>query len=337
MSLWRYTLRRLVLLVPVLFGISLVTFILTHVLPSNPVYALVGRFANQQLVNATISRYGLDQPLPLQYGRYMGNLLHGDLGTSIQTGRPVSDELATRLPATLELTTLALILAIALAVLLGTAGALQHGGPADGVIRVVGLIGNSLPEFWLGLLLIFVFYYKLGWAPGPIGRIGSNVEPPKTVTGFYLIDAALRGNLTGFGSAAGQLALPVITLALVVMAPILRMVRANMLEVISSPYIRCADAHGLNRRRLVFGYALKNALLPVITLVAIIYGYLLGGDVLVEKVFSWPGLGLWAAQAILAQDYPSVQALVLVTACFYVVVYLAADLLLAVVDPRIRY
>ena len=337
MSLWRYTLRRVVLLVPVLFGITLVAFALTHIVPRNPVYALVGAFADQKLVAETVKRYGLDQPLYIQYGRYLVQLLHGDLGTSIQTGRPVWDEISYRLPATLELTTLALLLAIILAVFLGTVAALRRGRTVDHLARLFALVGNSLPEFWLGLIFVFCFYYWLAWAPPPIGRIASDVQPPATITHFYLIDALLGGRWDAWRSAAAQLILPVCTLAFIITAPIMRTVRANVLEVLSSPYVRCAEAHGLQRGRILSSYVLRNALLAVITLTAIIYGYLLGGAVLVEKVFSWPGLGQWAADAIVKQDYPAVQAFVLLAACFYVLVYLVADLLLAFVDPRIRY
>ena len=337
MSLWRYALRRTLLLVPVLLGITVVAFALTHVVPRNPVYALVGTFADQKLVDETIKRYGLDQPLPTQYLRYMGNLLQGDLGTSIRSGRPVIEEIGVRLPATLELTTLALLLALFVALVLGTVAALNYGRGPDVAARLLALVGNSLPEFWLGLIFVFVFYFQLGWAPPPIGRIASGVTPPDAVTNLYLIDALLTANWGAFGSALAQMALPVITLAFVVMAPIMRTVRANVLEVLNAPYVRCARAHGLSRRRLLVTYVLRNALLSVVTLVAIIYGYLLGGAVLIEKVFSWPGLGQWAANAIVTQDYPVVQAFVLLAATFYVLVYLLADLLLAVMDPRIRY
>lgn len=337
MALWRYALRRLLLLVPVLFGITIVAFALTHIVPRNPVYALVGTFADQRLVDETIKRYGLDQPLPTQYMRYLSNLLRGDLGNSIRTGRPVLDEIRLRLPATLELTTLALLLAVIVAVVLGTLAALRRNRAGDYLARLLALVGNSLPEFWLGLLFIFVFYFYLGWAPPPIGRIPSGVAPPPTITNFYVVDALLAGRWATLGAVLAQLALPVVTLAFVVMAPIMRTVRANVIEVLHAPFVRCAEAHGLNHRRILVSYILRNALLSVVTLIAIIYGYLLGGAVLIEKVYSWPGLGLWAADAILNQDYPVVQAFVLLTASFYVLVYLVADLLLAFIDPRIRY
>ena len=337
MSLFRYILRRLLLLIPVLFGITVTAFALTHLVPRNPVYALVGTFADQALIDATVKRYGLDQPLPVQYGRYLSQLLQGDLGTSIRTGRPVIEEIAYRLPATLELTTLALLIAIVVATGLGTLAALRRGKLVDHLARLLALTGNSLPEFWLGLLFVFLFYYLLQWAPPPIGRIPSQVAPPMTITGLYLVDALLTGNGGALWAALTQLALPVLTLAFVIMAPIMRTVRANVLEGLNAPYVRCAEAHGLRRGRVLRTYLLRNALLPVITLLAIIYGYLLGGAVLVEKVFSWPGLGQWAADAIVNQDYPVVQAFVLLAALFYVLIYLVADVALALIDPRIRY
>lgn len=337
MPLWQYALRRLLLLVPVLFGISIVTFAITHLIPRNPVYALVGTFADQSLVDATIARFGLDQPLPVQYQRYMLNLLRGDLGTSIKSGRPVWDEIVHRLPATLELTTMAMVCALVLAVLLGTYAALRRGRAGDVGVRVFALIGNSLPEFWIGLVLLFLLYFQLGWAPAPMGRIASGLAPPQTVTHFYLVDAVLTGNWSAFRAAVSQAFLPVLTLALVIAAPLMRMVRANLIEALNSPYIRCARAHGLRHWRILWQYGLRNALLPVVTLTAIVYGYLLGGAVLIEKVFSWPGVGQWAADAVLSQDYPAVQAFALVSAAFYMLVYLVADLVLALVDPRIRY
>ncbi|MEZ4635370.1 MAG: ABC transporter permease [Caldilineaceae bacterium] len=194
MSLWRYALRRTLLLMPVLLGITVVAFALTHVVPRNPVYALVGTFADQKLVDETIKRYGLDQPLPVQYVRYMGGLLQGDLGTSIRSGRPVIDEIRTRLPATLELTTLALLLSLLVALILGTVAALNNRRAADVTAQLLALVGNSLPEFWLGLIFVFVFYFQLGWAPPPIGRIAGGVTPPAAITNFYLIDALVTAD-----------------------------------------------------------------------------------------------------------------------------------------------
>lgn len=337
MSLWLYVVRRLVLMVPVIVGILFVTFSITHLIPRNPVYALVGSFADEQLVRDTIERLGLDQPLTVQFSRYVGNLARGDLGTSIRTGRPVLEEIVHRLPATLELTTSALVLAVVGGVLLGTYAALHRGRAADHVTRALVLAGNSLPDFWLGLIVMFVFYLVLGWAPPPTGRLDSGLVPPPAVSGFYVLDALLAADAVVMRSALGHLALPALTLAVVVMAPIARVVRANMIEALNSPFVRCAEAHGLRPRRILYGYAFRNAMLPLVSLIAIVYGNLLGGAVMVEAIYAWPGLGQWAVDGIQAQDYPAVQAFVLMTALFYMAVYLVTDVIVAMLDPRIRY
>lgn len=337
MSLGSYVTRRLLLMVPVVFGILLVTFALTHLIPRNPVYALVGTFADEETVRFAIERFGLDQPLRVQFARYLGNLLRGDLGISIRTGRPVADEIVHRIPATVELTTVALILAVVGGTAVGVYAALNRGRLADHLARMLVLAGNSVPDFWLGLIVMFVFYLLLGWAPAPTGRLPVGVQPPPHVTGLYLVDALLAGDGQLLRAAGGQLLLPAVTLAVVVMAPIARMVRSNLIDALNSPYVRCAEAHGLRKNRVIYGYALRNALLPLVTLVATVYGNLLGGAVMVEAIYGWPGLGQWAAHGIQAQDYPSVQAFVLIVAVFYMIVYLLADVAVAMLDPRIRH
>ena len=330
-------LSRLATAVPSVIGVVIVTFMLTRLLPGDPAAYFAGLAATPQAIAEIRTKLGLDKSLPEQFVVYVGDLLSGNLGTSLSTGQPVVTEIANRLPASAELTLVALIVSAGIAIPLGVLAAVKQGSWIDHLCRIVTTAGVSLPVFFTGLLFAYVFYYLLQWAPPPIGRIPSQVAPPVTITGFYLVDALLTGNGGALWAALAQLALPVLTLAFVIMAPIMRTVRANVLEGLNAPYVRCAEAHGLRRGRVLRTYLLRNALLRVITLLAIIYGYLLGGAVLVETVFSWPGLGQWAADAIVRQDYPVVQAFVLLAAVFYVLVYLVADVALALIDPRIRY
>lgn len=335
MRLFLYILRRLALLVPVLVGVSIVTFLLIRVLPGDPVLLIVPETATAEDIADARARYGLDRPLASQYASYLGGMLRGDFGNAITTNRPVGLDLAQRIPLTLELVTCALAIALVLAVAGGMFAARYANRLPDHVTRVVALAGNSLPEFWLGLVLILVFYQALGLAPPPAGRIGNDFDVVR-VTGFISVDAALSGNPAAFLSALHHLMLPVLTLAIVITAPLLRSVRASALEVRDSDSYRCAEAHGLKDAVLSRAYLLRQTLIRLPTLAAIVFGNLLGGSVLIEFVYSWQGLGQWALRGLLLRDYPVIQAFVLVAATAYVLVFLLADVLQAALDPRVK-
>jgi peptide/nickel transport system permease protein len=328
--------QRLVSSLPALLGVVVVTFVLMRVLPGDPaVFFASGPSAGQQEIEQLRHQMGLDQPMPIQLLRYLGDLAQGNLGRSLTTGQPVVTDMARRLPASLELTFTALAFALLLAVPLGVAAALRPGSPVDHAVRMLCTLGVCVPTFVSGLLLIYVFYYLLGIAPDPTGRVDVFASPPPGITGFLLIDYALTGDWEGWRSAASQLVLPAITMALFVLAPLARMTRASMLAVLGSDFIRTARSIGLPRRRIVLGYALRNALLPVLTIAGIVFSTMLGANVLVEKVFSWPGVASYALDALLASDYAPVQGFVLLIALIFVLMNLFIDILYGLADPRV--
>jgi peptide/nickel transport system permease protein len=272
----------------------------------------------------------------VQFFDYLRHLAHGDLGTSLSTGQPVLSELTTRLPASAELTLSALILAVGIAVPLGIMAALRPGSLVDHACRIVTTAGVSLPTFFTGLLLVYVFYYLAGLAPAPLGRLDVYSTPPPHWTGFYLIDSLAADDFATFRAALGQLILPAATMAIFSLAPLARITRASMLAALGSEFIRTARASGLAHRRIVYGYALRNALLPVVTTLGMVFSFMLGANVLVEKVFAWPGIGSYAVEALIASDYAPVQGFVLVMALLYVLLNLGIDLAYGLIDPRVR-
>ena len=330
------TVRRLAAAIPTLVGVVIVTFLLTRALPGDPAAYFAGPAATQQAIEEIRARLGLDQPLPVQFLDYVRDLMRGDLGLSITTGQPVLHELATRLPASAELTLLGLLFAGSVGITLGVLAALKPNSWLDNLCRVVATLGVSLPTFFTGLLLIYVFYYLLGWAPAPLGRLDVFATPPPHVTGFYLIDSLLAGDGETFLSALAQIVLPAITLGIFAVAPIARITRGSMLAVMGSDFIRAARAHGLSGRTVVVAYALRNALLPVVTTLGMVFSFLLGANVLVEKVFAWPGIGSYAVEALIASDYAPVQGFVMTMGVLYVALNLMIDLLYQVIDPRVR-
>lgn len=328
-------LRRLLGLVPTLLGVVFATFLLTRLLPGDPAVAFANSVtADAGTVAALREKLGLDLPLWQQFLAYLGQLARGDLGRSVLTGQPVAADLLQRLPASAELTLVALAAALLLALPLGMAAALRPGSVADHACRVLGVAGVALPSFVTGLLLIYLFYFCLGLAPEPIGRLDPFAIPPPRVSGFLLLDTLLVGDGTGFLAAARQLVLPAATMALFALAPLARMTRAAMLGVLGADFIRAARAHGLRRRQIVFSYALRNALLPVLTTSGLVFSSMLGANVLVERVFAWPGMGSYALDALVGLDYAPVQGFMLVMAALLVCVNLLLDLLCAVIDPR---
>ena len=327
---------RLATALPSLVGIVIVTFLLTRVLPGDTAVYFAGPAATQQSIAEIRHKLGLDRPLHEQFLRYVGDLAHGDLGNSLTTGQPVLAELTTRLPASAELILVGLLLSMSIAVPLGMLAAVRQGSVIDHACRVVATAGVSLPVFFTGLLAVYVFYYLLGWSPAPLGRLDVFYSAPDRVTGFYLIDSLLAGDAETFRAALAQLVLPALTLGLFALAPIARMTRASMLAVLSSDFIRTARASGLPPRTVLVTYAFRNAMLPVLTTLGMVFSFLLGANVLVEKVFAWPGIGSYAVEALIASDYAPVQGFVLAMAILYVLLNLSIDILYGIIDPRVR-
>ena len=328
--------RRLLASIPALLGVVIVTFILMRVLPGDPAtFFASGPSAGQAEIEELRRRMGLDKPIPVQLVRYLGEIAQGDFGRSMTTGQSVVLDIKRRLPASLELTCTALLIALAFSLPLGVFAALRQGSVIDHAVRLLCTLGVCVPTFVSGLLLIYAFYYLLGWAPDPTARIDIFASPPPDITGFYLIDFAVTGDWEGWWAAFRQLTLPAFTMALFVLAPLARMTRASMLAVLGSDFIRTAHAMGLPRLRIIVAYALRNALLPVITITGIVFSTMLGANVLVEKVFSWPGVASYALDALLASDYAPVQAFVLLMASIFVLVNVTIDVLYGIADPRV--
>ncbi|MEM7770298.1 MAG: ABC transporter permease [Cyanobacteria bacterium P01_E01_bin.6] len=326
--------RRVLAAIPSIIGVVVITFLLARALPGDPAAYFAGPAATQEAIDDIRVSLGLDKSLFQQFLIYLGDLAKGDLGFSFTTGQAVVADLSTRLPASIELTLAGLIFSISLALPLGILAATRPGSWIDHSVRVLATAGVSLPTFFTGLLLLYVFYFRLGIAPAPLGRLDIIYSPPDTVTGFYLIDSLFAGDLKLFWAAFKQLILPAITLGLFALAPLARVTRAAMLGVLSSDFIRTARANGLPPRMILFGYAFRNAMLPVITTLGIVFSFLLGANVLVEKVFAWPGIGSYAVSALVASDYAPVQAFVLIMSLLYVFLNLLIDLLYTVIDPR---
>ena len=329
-------LKRLLVAVPSLIGVVIVTFLLTRALPGDPAAYFAGPAATTEAIQQIRVKLGLDKPLYIQFVRYVEDLAHGDLGNSLTTGQPVGQEIKTRLPASAELTLLGLIVSVLIAVPLGILAATRPNSLIDHSCRVIATAGVSLPVFFTGLILIYVFYYHLGWAPPPLGRLDIFYSPPPHVTGFYLIDSLIAGDGEVFVAALKQLILPALTLAIFSLAPIARMTRASMLAVLSSDFVRTARASGLAPFTVVITYAFRNAMLPVITTLSMVFSFLLGANVLVEKVFAWPGIGSYAVEALISSDFAPVQGFVLTMAVMYVLLNLTIDILYGVIDPRVR-
>ena len=328
--------KRLITVIPTLIGVVIVTFLLTRALPGDPAAYFAGPAATKEAVEQVRVSLGLDKPLPIQFVRYVNDLVHGNLGNSLSTGRPVVTEIASRLPASAELTLLGLILSMVIAVPLGSLAAVKQGSWIDHTCRIVATAGVSLPVFFTGLLLVYVFYYILGWSPAPIGRLDAFSSAPPNITGFYTIDTLLTGNFETFRASLSQLILPAFTLGIFSLAPIARMTRASMLAVLASEFVRTARASGLDNRTVIITYAFRNAMLPVVTTLGMVFSFLLGANVLVEKVFAWPGIGSYAVEALLQSDFAPVQGFVLTMAVMYVALNLLIDILYGVIDPRVR-
>ena len=328
--------QRLLGALPNIAGVVVITFILTRALPGDPAAYFAGGAATQEAVDQVREQLGLNKPLLEQFFAYLGALARGDLGLSLTTGQPVLQELLARLPASLELVLIALLAACAVALPLGVLAATRPGSWIDQLCRILTTAGVSLPTFFTGLLLAYVFYFLLGWAPSPLGRLDPMFSPPPAVTGFFVIDGLLAGDPALAWAAAKQLVLPVATMALFVLAPIARMTRASMLAVLSADFVRTARASGLSRGTVLVTYALRNALLPVVTTLGMVFGFMLGSSVIVEKVFAWPGVGSYAIDALTASDYAPVQGFVLAMGILFVLLNLLVDVLYVLIDPRVE-
>ena len=334
--MWLMVLKRLALAVPSLIGVVIVTFLLARALPGDPAAYFAGPAATKEAIEQVRAKLGLDRPLPVQFVRYVADLARGDLGVSLTTGQPVALEIRTRLPASAELTLLGLIVAVSVAVPLGILAATRPGSILDHACRVLATAGVSLPVFFTGLILVYVFYYLFGLAPAPLGRLGVFFSSPPQVSGFYLIDSALAGDWEVWRASLQQLVLPALTLGLFALAPIARITRASMLAVLASDFVRTARASGLSPFTVIITYGFRNAMLPVVTTLGMVFSFLLGANVLVEKVFAWPGIGSYAVEALVASDFAPVQGFVLTMAAMYVLLNLTIDVVYGLIDPRVR-
>lgn len=332
----RLVVRRLFFLVFVLVGLSIITFTLSHLIPSDPARLIAGPKASAKQVERIREEYGLNDPLPQQYITYMQGVVQLDFGKSLATRKPVRDDLARTLPATIELGMYAFLLSILIGVPLGVASAVRRNSFVDHLSRFISISGLALPVFWLALLMQYVFFGQLGWFPDG-QRLPDNVDPPKSITSLYTIDSLLTGNWVALEASVRHLVLPVLVLTLGSLAVITRMVRGGMIDVLNQDYIRTARAKGLDERAVITRHALKNGLLPTVTALGLEVGLLLSGAFLVEIVFSWPGIGRYAVTAIEKVDYNATMAVTLVIALIFVLVNMVVDIIYLFLDPRISY
>lgn len=327
--------KRLGLILFVVFGVTLVTFFMSHVIPGDPASLIAGQRASEETLQSIRQQLGLDQPVWIQYFHYIGDLLTGDLGTSIRTQRPVLDELITFFPATLELAIAAFAIAIVLGIPLGILAALKKNSIWDNLSRVFSISGVSIPVFFSGVIVILIFYGKLGWLPSN-GRIALDINPPTHITGFYILDSIFTGDMVALKSSLQHLILPALVLSYAQLAVITRQVRASMLEVMSQEYIRTAVANGIKGRLLIISYALKNALIPTVTVIGVAFGSLLGGAVVTETIFGWPGMGKFVVDSISYLDFPAMMGFTIIISIGYVLINLIVDIIYGLLNPQMK-
>ncbi|HPE69548.1 MAG TPA: ABC transporter permease [Thermotogota bacterium] len=335
MNIWSFLVKRLLLMVIVLFGVSCIVFFIAHVIPADPVGALVGGNAPPEVVDRMRAKLGYDQPIAIQFVRFITGAVRGDFGISIKTNNPVMEDIRNYFPATMELALVAIVISVFLGVVLGVLSAVHRNRLVDHFSRVFSILGVSMPVFWIGLLLILLFYYKLDWLPGG-GRLDFFSYPPDRITGMYLLDSLLTGNWEAFKDAFLHILLPAFVLGYNSTASIARITRSSMLEVLKQDYIRTAKSKGLRRRLVIYRHGLRNALIPTVTIIGLVFGGLLEGAVLTETVFSWPGLGRYITAGLLSLDYPAVMGGTLYIAFIYSLANLIVDFLYAILDPRMR-
>ena len=334
--MWRYLGRRLVISIGTILGIVVIVFFIVRVLPGDAAVVRAGPYANEETIAEIRDRYGLADPIGEQFVGYLVSLAQGDMGQSIRTDQPVTTEVLQRLPASLELAFYSVLMAMIIGIPLGIAAAARPDGWLDRGARVFAVLGSSMALFWLGLLLIYFLFYRLRWFPGPLDRLAVSTEAPPTVTGFYTFDAALSGQWGVMVEAFRYLALPVLTLGFILAAPILKMVRASMIKTLRSDHVRTARSLGVPRRQILWRDGFRNALLPITTAIGIVFGYMLGGNIIVEFLFAWPGVGRYAYTAIQNNDLEALQGFVITVGVLYVILNVVIDLLYAWIDPRIR-
>ncbi len=336
MNLARYTLRRLLLIIPVLLGVSLLTFTFSHVVPGDPARLAAGPQATAEMYEQIRREFGLDDPLPVQYWTYLTNLVRGDWGDSILSRRPVSQDLRVYWPATLELVVVAMLFATAIGVPLGVLSAVRADRAIDQASRLVALVGVSMPAFWLALLLQLLFGLRLDWLPIS-GRLDTMVSAPGHVTGLYLVDSLLVGDWQLFRNALVHILLPAVTLSFPALATITRFTRASLLEVLGNDYVRTARAKGLHERGVVVGHALRNAFIPTLTMIGLSFGWSMGGSVLVETVFDWPGIGLYATKSALTLDFMPIMGIALLYGVVFSLINILVDVTYGLLDPRVSH
>jgi peptide/nickel transport system permease protein len=332
----RFIIQRLLLAIPVLFGVTLIIFTLTYVLPGDPARSAADRYATPEQVEAVRIRLGLDRPFHEQYLSYLGRLARGDLGTSIESRKPVIEDVAKFLPATFELMLMAMVITVLIGIPLGVITGSGQRSWTNSLVRFLSVVGVGMPVFWSGLLLQLMFFGKLGWFPLD-GRLSAGATPPPRLTGMYTFDALMAGQWGTFSDALKHLVLPSLTLSFGLVASIARITHSSMLEVMRQDYIRTARAKGLADRVVLYRHSLKNAFVPVLTTLGLQVGFLLAGSVLVENIFSWGGIGTYAWSGIFRLDIPVIMAVALSTAVIFVISNLVIDILYTVVDPRIRH
>jgi peptide/nickel transport system permease protein len=330
-----YIVKRLLQIIPVILGVTLIAFSLIHLAPGDPVRTMLGQHATQQEIDETRAKYGLDQPLYVQYFIWLGDVLHGDLGRSILSHEQVTTEIASRFPNTIELAIAAMIFAILIGVVAGIISATKQYSIADYSVMGIALFGISMPVFWLGIMLMMIFGVFLGWLP-----IGGRIDLLLSfnhITGFMVVDSIITGNGAALISVLRHLILPAIALGTIPMAIIARTTRSSMLEILRQDFIRTERAKGLSERKVIYKHAIRNAMVPVVTVIGLNFGLLLSGAILTETVFSWPGVGRLVVDSVYARDYPLVIGCILVFALVFVIVNLITDLLYTYIDPRIHY
>jgi peptide/nickel transport system permease protein len=336
MKTWEFIVRRLLLLIPVLIGVTIITFVISHVIPADPAIAFAGGpKAQPETIERIREELHLNEPLYIQYFYYLNDLIHFNLGKSYLESRPVTEALSQYFPATFELTIIAMLISVPLGIIGGIISAIRRNKLSDQITRFIAIIGYSLPIFWLALMFQYLFAFLFPILPLE-GRLAIGLSAPQSITGLYILDSILTGNVETFGSSLYHIFMPAFTLGFATLALILRMTRSSMLEVMGMDYIRTARAKGLSERKVIFKHALRNALIPTVTVSGLQFGALLGGAVLTESIYNWPGMGRFAANAVLGLDFNSVMGFTLVVAIIYVIANLVVDLLYAVIDPRVK-